>query len=152
MKHQRHFDASAAALKEAVQVRKVIVDLDRTVQIRKCEVAAEEERARVFNLSDSAYPILARTVAARRDNLRDTIAALEQRLTTIKAPFVEAGAAWRNKPENRDRLRAVFLFGDVWGSAHQRRLGGASDPYRTFPPPSGADPTEPQVDALVLRH
>ena len=71
----------------------MIVDLDRTVQILDCDVAAEEERARVFDLSDSAYPILARTLAARRDNLRDTIAALERRLTTIKAPFVESVAA-----------------------------------------------------------
>jgi hypothetical protein len=30
---------------------------------------------------------------ARRDNLRDTIAALEQRLATIKVPMVEAVAA-----------------------------------------------------------
>jgi hypothetical protein len=39
------------------------------------------------------YPILARTLTARRDNLRDTIAALEQRHTTIKATLVELVAA-----------------------------------------------------------
>jgi hypothetical protein len=32
-----------------------------------------------------SYPILARTLAARRDNLRDTITALEQRLSTLPA-------------------------------------------------------------------
>jgi hypothetical protein len=59
------------------------------------DIATEEERARISDRSNSAYPILARTLAARRDNLRDTIAALEQRLTTIKAPLVEAVAAQR---------------------------------------------------------
>jgi hypothetical protein len=39
------------------------------------------------------YAILARTLAARRDNLRDTIAALEQRLAPIKAPLFEPAAA-----------------------------------------------------------
>jgi hypothetical protein len=47
----------------------------------------------VSDRSDPTYPILARALAARRDNLRDTIAALEQRLATIKVPMVEAAAA-----------------------------------------------------------
>jgi hypothetical protein len=46
-----------------------------------------------YDRSDPAYPILARTLAARRDNLRDTIAALDQHLTTIKTPSVELVAA-----------------------------------------------------------
>jgi hypothetical protein len=66
MKHQRHFDASEAALREAEQIRKVILDLDRLVQILNCNIATEEERVRVFDRSDHAYPILARTLAARR--------------------------------------------------------------------------------------
>ena len=72
-----------------------MVDLNRTVCLLGCDIATEEERARISDRSNSAYPILARTLAARRDNLRDTIAALEQRLTTIKAPLVEAVAAQR---------------------------------------------------------
>jgi hypothetical protein len=39
------------------------------------------------------YAILARTLAARRDNPRGTITALEQRLATIKAPLFEPVAA-----------------------------------------------------------
>jgi hypothetical protein len=44
-------------------------------------------------LSDVTYPLLAITLAARRDNLRDTLAVFEQRLATIKAPPVEPVAA-----------------------------------------------------------
>jgi len=43
----------------------------------------EEERARIFDRSDAAYPILARSVAARRDNLMDTVAALKERLPRL---------------------------------------------------------------------
>ena len=96
MKHQRHFErTSDVALREAAQISTMISDLDRCVRLLDCDIAAEEERSRISDRSDSAYPILGRTLAARRDNLRDTIAALEQRLTTIKAPLVEAVAAQR---------------------------------------------------------
>jgi hypothetical protein len=93
MNHKRRFDTSEALPREVAQIRRVIVDLDRTVQILDCDVATEEERVRVSDRSDPAYPILARALAARRDNLRETIAALEQRLATIKVPMVEAVAA-----------------------------------------------------------
>jgi hypothetical protein len=48
---------------------------------------------RLFDRSDVTYPLLAITLAARRDNLRDTLAVFEQRLATIKAPPVEPVAA-----------------------------------------------------------
>jgi hypothetical protein len=47
MKHQRHFDASRVLLREAAQIRKVIVDLHHTVEILECDVATEQERARI---------------------------------------------------------------------------------------------------------
>ena len=94
MKRQRHFEIhSETTLREAAQIRTLIADLDRIVQILNCDIATEEERARVFDLSDAKYPILARTLAARRHNLGETIAALKQRLATIKAPLFEPVAA-----------------------------------------------------------
>jgi hypothetical protein len=83
MKHQRHFDTSEAAQREAVLIWKMIVDLDRFVQLLNCDIATEEEPARISDRSDAAYPILARMLAARRDNLRDTITVLEQRLSKL---------------------------------------------------------------------
>ena len=87
MKHGRSENESA--LREAAQIRILISDLDRIVQILNCDIATEEERARISDRSDVTYPLLARTLAARRDNLRDTIAVFEQRLATIKAPLVK---------------------------------------------------------------
>jgi hypothetical protein len=83
VKHQRHIDANAAALREARQTRRLIADIDRIVQILNSDIAAEEEQAGIFDRSDVEYPMIARTLAGRRDNLRATIAALEQRLLNL---------------------------------------------------------------------
>jgi hypothetical protein len=92
MKHQRHFE-SATASREALQVGELIADLDCILQILNSDIVAEEERAQVFKRSQPEYPMLARTLAARRDNLTDTIAALERRLAAIhRAQLNEASA------------------------------------------------------------
>jgi hypothetical protein len=62
MKHQRHFEsANGPPLREAVQTRTAITDLDRVVQIINCDIAGEAEQARVSDRSDAAYPMLARS-------------------------------------------------------------------------------------------
>jgi len=88
MKHQRHFGSTTPA-REALQTRILIADINRVVQILNGDITAEEEQARVFDRSQVEYPMLARTLAARRDNLMDTIAALEQRLVTLPAVQAE---------------------------------------------------------------
>jgi hypothetical protein len=70
-----------SALREVAVLSKILADLARTVQLIESDIAAEEARAGVSNRSDVKYPILARTLTERRDNLRMTIAALEQRHT-----------------------------------------------------------------------
>jgi hypothetical protein len=81
MKHQRHFGTRDAAQREAVKIRKMIADLDRSAQLLNCDIAIEEERTGMFDRSDAAYPMLARMLTARRDNLRETITALEKQLS-----------------------------------------------------------------------
>ena len=87
MKHQRHFEYGSRS-REALQTRSLIVDIDRVVQIIESEIASEEEQAGVFNRSQAEYPMPARALAARRDNLRDTITALEQRLANLAVTAV----------------------------------------------------------------
>ena len=83
MKHQYHFGSpDGAALSEAAKLKALISDLDRVVQILDSHIATEEERARVSDPFSAAYPILARVMTARRDNLKETIAALERRLSS----------------------------------------------------------------------
>ena len=94
MKTQRYFEMESENVRrEVAQIRTLIVDLDRVVQILASDIATEEERSRVFDRSDPAYSILARTLAARRDNLKITIAAVEQRLEDILVALSEALAA-----------------------------------------------------------
>ena len=83
MKHQRHFEDPPYS-RETEQTKSLIADLDRIVQIMNVDVAAEEERAKVFDSTRPEYPILARALKARRDNLLDTIAALRQRVPNVK--------------------------------------------------------------------
>ena len=82
MKHQRHFDAIDVALRDVAQISALIDDVDRVVRILDCDIATEEERAGVSDPFNGAYPVLARSLAARRENLKRTIAALERRLAS----------------------------------------------------------------------
>ena len=51
-------------------------DLDRIMRLVECDIAAEEERAEIFDRADVAYPVMAIALATRRDNLKVTIASL----------------------------------------------------------------------------
>jgi hypothetical protein len=93
MKHQHHFgSASDVALREVARISALISDLDRVVGILDCDIATEEERGRMSDPFDATYPILARTLTARRDNLKDTIAALEKRLAGLLDPTEQVPA------------------------------------------------------------
>jgi hypothetical protein len=71
-----------SALQEAALITTMIIDLDRIVQLLDCDIAFEEERSRVSDRCDPAYPILARTLSVRRDNLKVTISTLKKRLAS----------------------------------------------------------------------
>jgi hypothetical protein len=82
MNTQARFETTReSAVREAAVIRKILADLVRTVQLIESEIAAEEGRAGVSDRSDVKYSMLARTLIERRDNLKVTIAALEQRYT-----------------------------------------------------------------------
>jgi hypothetical protein len=69
-----------------LQIVTLIGDLSRKVAILTADIAHEETQARVRDLSDPAYPVLARSLRARRENLRATIAMLEN----LRAPKAHA--------------------------------------------------------------
>ena len=70
----------AAGDREATQTRTLIADLYRIVAILDADIAAEEEQIGVIDLTRPEYPILARKLRARRDNLLETVSQLRQRL------------------------------------------------------------------------
>jgi hypothetical protein len=60
-----------------LQIATLIGSLSRSVELLTIDIEHEETRTGVHDLSDSAYPVLARSLRVRRDNIRATIAALE---------------------------------------------------------------------------
>jgi hypothetical protein len=91
----RHSGTSReTTLKEAAVFRSMLGDLGRTIQILHIDIRNEEERVRIFDKADPLYPVLARTLTSRRDNLIATVADLEKRLhnitQVIPAPMSEA--------------------------------------------------------------
>ena len=60
-----------------LQIAALIANLSRTVDLLTADIEHEEERAGVRDLADPAYPVLARSLRARRENIGATIGSLE---------------------------------------------------------------------------
>jgi hypothetical protein len=63
-----------------MKLRMLIADLGRQAQLLTYDLQEEEKRTGSFDVSNIAYPTLARNLRARRDNLLITIAMLESQL------------------------------------------------------------------------
>jgi hypothetical protein len=135
MKDQYRFgSANDTALREAAQISGFISDLDRLVRILTIEIATEEEHARLSDPSDVAYPILARTYAARRANLTNTIAVLEKRLAILpdRTEPLALGAERPSRPKDVgyanldappvDRIKELILSGRASSPSAAARL------------------------------
>jgi hypothetical protein len=60
-----------------LQIATLIGDLSRKMTILTADIEHEEARAGVRDVADPAYPVLARSLRARRENIGATIASLE---------------------------------------------------------------------------
>ena len=69
-------------MRDEVQIATLIATLTRSITILSIDIEHEEDRARVHNVLDAAYPMLAQNLRARRDNLVATTAALEALVNT----------------------------------------------------------------------
>ena len=67
---------ATAAIKR-LQIATLIGDLSRKADILTADIEHEETRSGVRDVSDPAYPVLARSLRERRENIRVTIASLE---------------------------------------------------------------------------
>jgi septation ring formation regulator EzrA len=91
----RFGSANQAAPEAAGRVETMIADLNRAVKFLDFDIATEEEREQVYDRANADYPMLARTIAARRENLKVTISILEARLASLNAAasFAEVAKA-----------------------------------------------------------
>jgi hypothetical protein len=83
MTQQRDEAARHAELREAARISALISDLNRVGRLLGADIARDENEAGITNLSDATYPIAARILRVRRDNLANTIIALEKRLASV---------------------------------------------------------------------
>jgi hypothetical protein len=86
LKHRRHFGAEGAAAMAAARIKTLIDSIDRSIQSLNYDIETEEERTMCTDCRDPAYSALARSLAARRDNLAATVAELEERLSRTEVP------------------------------------------------------------------
>ena len=63
-----------------MKLRTLINDLRWRVQLLDRDIQDEERRTGIFDTSNNAYPILARNLRTRRDNLLATIMVLDSQL------------------------------------------------------------------------
>ena len=79
MRTESHFETlTKRKLLIRERTRKLISDLRRMVQLIETDIESEEEQAGAFDPGNSNYPITARRLRARRDNLTATISRLER--------------------------------------------------------------------------
>jgi hypothetical protein len=65
---------------EELQTCRLIADIRRVVDILNGDIAEEEARCGISDPIKPEYPMHARALVARRDNLESTIASLEKRV------------------------------------------------------------------------
>ena len=65
------------AATSSLQIATLIESLLRSVELLTVDIEHEEVRVGVRDVSDPAYPVLARSLRARKDNIRATLASLE---------------------------------------------------------------------------
>jgi hypothetical protein len=66
------------AAHDVVQIETLIKRLARTAEIMDAEIGHEEQLSSVRDPGDPTYPMIARTLTARRDNLRASIVSLRK--------------------------------------------------------------------------
>jgi hypothetical protein len=67
----------------SMRLQALIADLQWKIQLFNSDIADEELRTGVFNVSSVAYPLVAKDLRERRDNLVATIATLEAQLRDL---------------------------------------------------------------------
>jgi hypothetical protein len=82
--------------RKASQLRSTIEDLKRGVLLLEADIGAVEKFEQQANPTKSAYPIAARTMSARRENLVRTILVLQGKLNELELAQFGQSASQRS--------------------------------------------------------
>ncbi|OQM74483.1 flagellar export protein FliJ [Manganibacter manganicus] len=78
--------------RQLLQLDMMIAEFERMAGELEVQIAAEEKKAGITDLSHFAYPTFAKAARLRRDNLRDSQADLSQQRSAAEARLAEAQA------------------------------------------------------------
>jgi hypothetical protein len=67
-------------LRATVKLRALVADLQLRSELLAADIHDEEQRTGIFDVTHVTYPVLARNLRTRRDNLLATIRVLESHL------------------------------------------------------------------------
>jgi hypothetical protein len=90
-----------------LQLSALIADLWWRVDLMNSDILEEESKAGVFDTCQPTYPMLARNLRARRDNLVSTINVLQERVRLTKSGGLAAladGSRPHSAIEHPDKL------------------------------------------------
>ena len=85
MQPTSHLETLLNHPRTTMKLQALIADLGRRVQLLDSDIQDEEKRTGISNVSNAAYPILARNLRTRRDNLLATITVLESKASVTAA-------------------------------------------------------------------
>ncbi len=74
------FETRPNDLRATMKLRALVAELHVRIQFLDTDIHNEEQRTGIFDVAIVAYPILARNLRVRRDNLLATIKVLESHL------------------------------------------------------------------------
>lgn len=92
--------------RRVAQIEAMIAEFDRMAADLDREIAGEEQRAGISDLSHFAYPTYAKAARGRRDNLRQSADELKAQLADAQAELGEAFEALKKVEVLQDRERA----------------------------------------------
>jgi hypothetical protein len=84
MQPTSRFETRANTSSITLKLQALIADLRNQVQLLDSDINDEQKRSGIFDVSNIAYPTLAKTLRTRRDNLMVTITLLESQLAQAK--------------------------------------------------------------------
>jgi hypothetical protein len=76
----------AVGQRETAQIRSLIASLESAIASLDGSIGADLERSSIQDPRHYAFPISARTMITRRENLRGTVDALSERLAKVEQP------------------------------------------------------------------
>lgn len=77
-------EVSHSGITGELRLSALIADLWWRVDLMNSDILEEEAKAGVFDTRQPTYPLLAKNLRARRDNLLSTIVALERRASSTQ--------------------------------------------------------------------